>query len=415
MGMVKSVMRMPAITSLPARENLKDMSTTAQRNKSLVMLLPWTNETTQRLYLLTCTFDLSNEVSLKKKDQDMIGEPIWTLHSGIETSGPVIWSHTTGDLDLVINFMQMEISKDNYRNGLEKEGGNGSFDKHSANPSHQVDQSNIITKTMTGTALAGDLKDMEIGSVLKSIKVAKMNGLLDLATTTLCAQVYFHGGEPVHADLQKTFSEDDSSTTGDRAFLELLTWESGSFKFHRGRTTTLRTITRQLDELCKAASCLQDYDKQLKEAGLTTESYLWRTSPNLTDEEFAEMFKDASSSYINVVRTFYSQVDNATSLYEILNRTAITRTTWVPILHKLLKLNLIKIEKKAGERSVSLTKAESAAATSLLTKSVKVDMPAELYQRVKRIMSQNPNLDESAVICQALALYLDEWDRLAAR
>lgn len=59
----------------------------AQGQSGSTFQLPWVHQTTQELYTLACT--------------DLNGVPEWTLTTGIATQSQVVWTHLTGDLELI--------------------------------------------------------------------------------------------------------------------------------------------------------------------------------------------------------------------------------------------------------------------------------------------------------------------------
>ncbi len=172
----------------PSEGDLGRLLAMAQGQPGNTFQLPWVHQTTGALYTLSCTDS---------------GVPEWTLTTGLAVHSVVVWTHLTGDLELINNLVWMESSggspppsqqpagfsdlSDLVKSELEKDAKSRGVALESRAASPAPTTAVEKPKSTVASSLQGSLKEMQVSGVLQSISMTKMTGQLvvDTQATTL--------------------------------------------------------------------------------------------------------------------------------------------------------------------------------------------------------------------------------------
>ncbi|MBS1956787.1 MAG: DUF4388 domain-containing protein [Cyanobacteria bacterium SZAS-4] len=325
----------------PSEGDLRRLLTMAQGQPGNTFQLPWVHQTTGALYTLACTDS---------------GVPEWTLTTGLAVHSVVVWTHLTGDLELINNLVWMESSggspppsqqpagfsdlSDLVKSDMEKDAKSRGVVLESRTSSSPAPTAAVEKpKSNVASSLQGNLKEMQVSGVLQSISMTKMTGQLivvDDASNDIT--IYFEEGVPVHAV--------SLESTGDAAIMDLLTWEEGQFNFIPMERTPERSINRRLEGILMEGAALVDQHQFLTKKGLKLSCYMRRKFPNITEQEFENALRDAAPLDMNFQKAMYQLVDSRKTFAEILRIRPLVKSQWVPIWYNLISSNLIEMSDK---------------------------------------------------------------------
>ena len=186
--------------------------------------------------------------------------------------------------------------------------------------------------------LSGNLSKMPPSSVLQSIALSRMTGMLAVTGEDMQMSVYFDEGNIVHASAR------DSS--GDLSVMELLTFETGKFQFYPDERTTMHSVLRRLENLLVDGAVLLDQTRYLKKAGMKIDSLMVRKHQMIAESEFEQKLRESACSDIARLKQFYLQVDDQTTIFECLRRHPMSAPEWIPILFSLVNGGLVLLMDK---------------------------------------------------------------------
>lgn len=196
--------------------------------------------------------------------------------------------------------------------------------------------------------LAGSIQQVQIMDVLQSINVCRMTGRLDIDDVGNRTTLYFHAGEPVHALSENTLAFETSSQQGTDAILDVLTWETGMFRFQPDLTTRDHTITRKLASILLEGATLADYTHELSEDGVTLESVLIRSDSVKSWEEVQAQLKTGLPLDQQQQIKFCMAFDGKKSVRDVVKDLDLAKPVWLPMVFNLLKVNLLKLSTKSA-------------------------------------------------------------------
>ncbi len=198
----------------------------------------------------------------------------------------------------------------------------------------------LRTKTHRPT-LEGELQDMSLPTLSQSIQMNTGTGRLEIESSSGFAFVFFVQGEPVHC----MFNDSD----GDDAFLELCSISEGKFRFYKEPKTTEKTITKALQVLLMEGAKLSDHLTFLKGIGVGLETYLIRNHSTMSETLFEQMVKDGVGCAMDLQKRFYQEVDNQSTVLEILRRVPLPKSRWIPIVFNLVTCGLCAYREKVPD------------------------------------------------------------------
>ncbi len=94
--------------------------------------------------------------------------------------------------------------------------------------------------------LTGSLAQLPLVDLLKMLVAGGQTGRLELSSGLDLGDLYLHHGQVVHAEA--------GGEWGEPAFMRLVTWPNGQFRFIPGEPAPERTITRPLEQLIAEAA-----------------------------------------------------------------------------------------------------------------------------------------------------------------
>jgi len=193
--------------------------------------------------------------------------------------------------------------------------------------------------------LEGDLLDMPMPTLVQSIQMNKGTGRLEIETPSGNAFLFFVQGEPVHC----VFSD----SIGDDAFLELVNVNAGSFRFFKEPKTSEKTIFKGVQILLMEGAALTDHETFLKNIGVGLETYLIRNHSTMSETLFEQMVKGGCGAPMQMQKRFYQEVDNQSTVLEILRRVPLPKPQWVPIVFNLVSCGLCSYRDKVPDLAAS--------------------------------------------------------------
>jgi GGDEF domain-containing protein len=340
----KKVVKLPILPdgTNPSEGDLRRVLAMAQDKPGNSFQLPWVHVMTGALYTLCC-YVTDN------------GVPEWTLTTGIASHSVIVWTHLTGDLELINNLVWMESSggttqpatansgfsdlSDLVRSELEKSAKDRGVPQE-LRPSQMPSSSVTSEKSRPNVAssLQGSLKEMQVSGVLQSISMTKMTGQLVVTESDCDITIYFDEGVPLHAASMESI--------GDAAIMELLTWDEGQFNFIPNERTPERSINRRLEGILMEGAALVDQHQFLTKRGLKLSSFLRRKYANISEAEFEGALRDAAPIDMNVQKQMYQFVDQRRTFADILRLRPLVKSQWVPIMYNLVSCNLVEMSDK---------------------------------------------------------------------
>lgn len=351
--------RLSKLEFLPAYDQLADLSNQAQTQGKKIEL-PW-GMGDGREFMLAAVMA-----------QDRTGVE-WTLYEGTGPRAPVIWMYKTGDIPFLLNLLTSQctgvsieetIATESARSTTDKlglsapllSGLGGTADAHLDGGALGLPASDVpvMTAKQSAATLEGDLATLSSAMCLQSVALHKLTGQLQLANKTEEINVFFEDGNPVHAL--------SLEAQGNASIVELVTWDSGRFKFHHTVRTTERTVSKTLEELLREGNMLLEHKTYLASAALSHGSYLIRKNPSLAGDELEQALAQApslsafslSQAAVSLLRQFYNCVTGDQTLFEILRAKPLAKSDWIPILYSLVAGDLVVI----SDRPVHTTRRE---------------------------------------------------------
>ncbi len=209
----------------------------------------------------------------------------------------------------------------------------------------QIPQNGDVAPTTM--QLAGSIQQVQIMDVLQSINVCRMTGRLDVDDIGNRTTLYFHSGEPVHAMSENTLAFEQSSQQGIDSILDVLTWETGMFRFQPDLTTRDHTITRKLSSILLEGAALSDYTREVSDLGVTLESILVRSDTVKSWEEVQKQLQTGLPLDTQQQVKFCMAFDGKKSIGDVVKELNLTKSVWLPMVFNLLKISLLKTSAKS--------------------------------------------------------------------
>jgi tetratricopeptide (TPR) repeat protein len=333
---------------------LAELAEMAAKTPGRLIQLPWSVDTVDAKYVLSVRCSESSEDFVIKKATTSEATPEWTLIRRKDFSSAQIWNHTTGNLDLVLNLLNSEVhgvreaaqeSAATPASSLNVEDKPNS-ERPTAAPYAMKLSSSVKehrdSPELRNLVLGGNLGEVELPSILQSIRMCKMTGRLDCFQGLSQIEVFFDDGLPTHAIARGALPANESTTiVGDQVLLDLLTWETGTFHFNPVWTSTERTVKRRLEGLLLEGLTLRDYGTYLRKAGLDTNSSFGKIDENLSDKQLEETLKAGVPLDLSLQKEVYRLIEKGSTIEQILAKKPMTKAQWLPIMFNLFSCNLI--------------------------------------------------------------------------
>lgn len=331
-----SPIRLSKMHGIPVYQDVFHGLQEAQKNLGRTVELPWIAENPTRDCTLAVMCDRDG------------GDPQWTFTVGEGANKEVRWNYQTGDIGLVTNLLTRECLGDNTdMNAQQLEAFGGMRATASNIPSITVPSSDAPVARAAFSesqemprhaTLEGDLLNMTTTHVLQSILISKMTGLLSVTQQDELIDVYFEGGQPLHAS--------SPECKGEAAIMELLTWGKGKFSFYPNDRSTERTVHRSIELLIAESGPLVEQYQVLMQNGVSINSYFIRKHPHLTEAQFEEKVSRGANLSIDEQKQFYQIIDNQSTLFELLRKMPFNKVEWIPLIYNLLVCDLVALTDK---------------------------------------------------------------------
>jgi len=335
---IPRTMRLPKATAVPNYGELEFLMHEANRTIGRLIEQPWSPPDRKQEFLLTIRVD------------SQASDPTWSLYQMTQSGQQEVWVYPTRDLSQVTNLVMAASGQDQLQDLVPNSALMGKMSSATIEVQLPVDKTAREQQTSfppprpgAKSTLEGDLKNLQAPNLLQSISLAKMTGRLDVRSAIENASVYFQAGIPLHCTL--------NDNTGDSAFLELITWPLGEFRFWPDETTLDRTINKRLDGMLMEGVALLDQNKYLETAGLKLESCLVKKNAMISEDEFAARVGKGAPIGLSSQLDFYEMIDNRNTLFDVLRNRPMHKTQWVPILFNLVSCGLVQVTDQAPQQN----------------------------------------------------------------
>lgn len=327
--------RLPKQSAMPAYGEIQFLMQEANKVMGRCVELPYTNKDKKQEFMLSVKYESREE------------DPHWSLFL-ITTQGQTLkWNYQSRDLTLICNLIMTSTGADQVEDYIPtsalmgKAGSVGAAATAKTGNPALTSTAIVFEPPRPGAkaTLEGDLKNLQVPNLLQSINLAKMTGRLDVRSRSEQAEVYFAEGIPLHATIKDSL--------GDTALIELVTWQTGEFRFWPDEKCIERTISKRLDAMLMEGAALLDQDKYLETAGLRLESLLVKKNTMISEEEFRARVMKGAPIDLGVQLYFYESIDNRNTLWDLLRNRPMTKVEWVPILFNLVSCGLVQITDQA--------------------------------------------------------------------
>jgi hypothetical protein len=257
------------------------------------------------------------------------GDANWKMFGSLSKEAQPLWMYVSCDVLLVHNLVKSTA-------------GEGGAAEGAAVSSHNIEtmvrRDVIASETKKKSkAFSGDLSLVQMPTLIQSILMAKMTGVLDVEDPDGrgLSQVFFVDGAAVHCVASDSY--------GEEGVLELLSWKEGNFHFEPNKTNEVRTIKAPLDSLLLKGMTIIDNAQFVSNLGVTTDSHLVRSHGDLTDAELEERTKKGAPVNMQKQKQLYRLIEPDTTLGKILDKLKWPRSQWVPILANLMRTELVTV------------------------------------------------------------------------
>lgn len=379
----KPPLRLPCLDTLPTQALIQQIARTLQQNSDRMVILPWTPDPTKAFVLaVTAPPPGPRQDFIGQRREAVAGDPEWKLFAGLEPLGNPVWSYVTHDLDLILNLLLGETTFNGFdgisrpepqksssgylkpEQTLQMQAPN-SMSPHMRQASGQYNtmqpggqapammqpsmqqigqQAMPIQANPNAVNLSGNMSEVELTSVMQSITLCKMTGQLEVSDNLRAVELYFEDGNLMHATFQDCLQSDGGiKDVGDNVVVELLTWETGAFRFNSGMKASERSVKRRVEGMLMEGAALRDYMKSLANMGFSTEAKLVKKNPGISEAQFEAAVQNGIPIDLGNQKKFYMQIGEGTSVSQILQRVPLPKVIWLPIVFNLINCELLTI------------------------------------------------------------------------
>jgi GGDEF domain-containing protein len=186
--------------------------------------------------------------------------------------------------------------------------------------------------------LDGSLANIGVPSLLRYLHEHKMTGRLALQSASNSGEIFVRAGDLKHAATLEG--------KGENALYDIATWTTGFFHFSGDEQSTQISLAYEATVLITNCQRMLDYMDFLKDAGLSTASYLDRIDGNVQRKDFEMRMSKGVPCDMHQQWRFYESISGNAPLHQILRSFPLTRSEWMPILYNLVRLKLVTIQDK---------------------------------------------------------------------
>jgi len=245
----------------------------------------------------------------------------WTLRKIDGDASTLIWNISSSDQRVILQ----QLSSD-FKNWNEI-----SQERQQTTSGHNLPLP--TTKLYTN----GDLRRLQFANLVRLIATDHASGCLELTRTVAqneeSAVLYFNEGMPSHCVVGPTY--------GDNAFLELVGWQNGNFKFTLGPGSSEITVTKNIDLLIMEGTYLNDHAVELTKMGLTPETVLKRAVNEIGQDDFFNLVQNDQGISRTLQKNIFELVDGNNQMQTIVVALNVSKAEWMPAVNNLIKKKLV--------------------------------------------------------------------------
>ncbi len=269
--------------------------------------------------LIELPFGEESEMLILTVNRDAVkGSWLWMLYVDDGFGSKMDWSYVTHDVS--------------YIHALIANAHPGFLLKTHAQP---TSTSPVAQEQVVKGTIEGNLKDMQVTTLLQSVSMERMTGRLEIISTDDRANVMFVNGQPVHCTMR--------GASGTEAIVQLFTWTEGKFSFFNESVTVEQTITRAMTGLIMEGITFDDHYRFLKNRGLTHQCIPVRLKNISSAQDLAALVENIVDCNRELQWKIYNQF-NGKNWAEIVRDLAAQKTEWVPALFNLVSGDIVKFD-----------------------------------------------------------------------
>jgi hypothetical protein len=348
------------LTTAPNETKLRQLLADANKNNSAQVT--WTHPNNEMLYTLTVTCSTVKERRgwERGKTGEMVA-PEWTLYEIRENGKDRVdlWRMASSDIAIIQNLLEdtrrgatpsaapldepvfdtpSSSAKDSY--SRTPSGGQPQPMRGFSEPDPSISQTMQTDRGSAGVNLSGELKEIDVASILQSISLCKMTGRLNVYDTTQQVEIFFTQGELVHA-VSSHLMDVSQSIRGEKVLLEVFTWDDGSFQFQHGWQTAERSVQKHLQNLVLEGATLLDYKNSIEKNGIFPSTVLYRKENSLTEAQFEAKLANGLPMHVELQKKVFLALREPRTLADIIDAVPMDRTVWIPVIYSLVSSMLI--------------------------------------------------------------------------
>lgn len=171
--------------------------------------------------------------------------------------------------------------------------------------------------------IEGDLACVRTFMLLQSLCQSGCRGRLEINTPADVGEIYFDKGRIIHAAA--------GVAAGADAILEILGWDSGSYRFEREVAAPVDSIGYTWENVMSWDMELLRMAKDLEDHGVQTSSFVCRSNNKLADGELEHLMQKS----VAIKRVFLT-VSEPLTILQLIERVQLPRSQFVPALTDLL-------------------------------------------------------------------------------
>jgi len=205
-----------------------------------------------------CWAGANHEYVLSVEASARGGDASWKMFGSLSRESQPLWTYISCDVLLVHNLVKSTAGEGDKDAPVEYPGASG----------HKIEslvRRDVIASDASkkSKSFAGDLSLVQMPTLIQSILMAKMTGVLEVEDPVGKgrSQVFFVDGAAVHCVATDSY--------GEEGILELLTWKEGSFHFDPNKTNEVRTVKQSVDSLLLKGMTIIDNAAFLSNLGVT--------------------------------------------------------------------------------------------------------------------------------------------------
>lgn len=326
----------------------------SQRSPGRPVVLNWAVEATGKVYDLTATVPAAQRgLGGSRADVRSVPELVLTVKASPTTKESVLWTHVSGDAELIFHMLHNELSgsnqaqKSSFFGFTDKDVVSGTYPAVQLNTAdHPAVNPNSSAAQAAGMKLEGSLAEIDLSNLIQSIAMCKMTGCMKVQNKEAAASLYLDKGNLTHAFIvhSAAVSALGAEVEGDEAVLETLLMEEGTFQFqpYLGAAGA-QTISKPLQNYLLEGAAFRDHYAQLLNLGFKMDLCFKRAHDTLDAEVFKKRLESAVPAKMSVQLELYEAFDGKTRFKDILRKHPLKRTEWVPALYGLLSCCLIEM------------------------------------------------------------------------